>query len=244
MLYTVYKSFIITLTVFCSCSTLLVNANEAAQCPPFLSVKGFATVSKPADELMLNIGVVTQDKTAENALRENSSKMTGVIKALQQTGLREGEYKTGRFNIRPIYSQRPKNALPDWSPSIESYEVTNALAIKTEKIDLAGELIDAATKSGANSADSIRFGLRDPYKYRSEVIEAAAKTAMQEAKILSDAAGISLLRIKYLSLDDSQLVAPMARGQLYTKSMGMESAPIEAGEIEIHASVTLHYEIE
>jgi len=243
MLYGTLKSLAITLFV-ATTLTSTVGADEKTPHPPTLTVRGIATISRPADELRLNIGVVTQNRTAENALNENNSKMNSIIKSLEQLGLGEGEFKTGRFNVRPLYSQRPKNAAPDWSPDIVGYEVTNSLAVKTEKIDLAGELIDNTTQSGANSVDNIRFGLKDPRKYRSEAIEAATRNALEDAKTLSNAAGVGLVRIKSLSLDDAQPIAPMPRGQLYAKSMAMESVPIEAGEVEIHASVTLQYVID
>ncbi len=207
-----------------------------------LTVKGTATISKPADEMRINIGVVTQGETAERALKENSSKMEKIIKSLMQSGLEKGGYQTGRFNIRPIYSERPKSAATDWSPEIVGYEVTNTLFVKTEKIEAAGSLIDQVTKSGANSIDSIFFGLKEPHRHRTEAIEIATRNALQEAKTLSSAGGVSLVRIKSLSLDDAH--PPMPRGQFYAKTMMAESAPIEAGEVDLTVTVTVQYEIQ
>lgn len=210
---------------------------------PILTVQGRATLSKPADELRINIGAVTQEKTAEKALDSNNDKMEKIINALKQNGLEKGEYATGRFTIRPVYGERPKNPPPGWTPEIVGYEVTSSLSVKTGKIDKAGILIDQAARAGANSIDNISFGLKDPNKYRTEAIDAATKNALQDAKTLGLAAGVSLVSIQSINLDEAS-PAPMPRhGPFYMKAMGAESVPIEPGEIEITSSVTIQYQI-
>ena len=75
-----------------------------------LAVRGHAVLSLPADQLVISIGVVSQGKSAQMALSENNTQMKKLIDALQASGIKEGEYQTGRFSIRPLYSQRPKGA--------------------------------------------------------------------------------------------------------------------------------------
>lgn len=219
-------------------STLLSASDNTL---PLLSVRGHAVLSKPADQLHINIGVVTQAKLAKAALDENSSQMNQLIASLKKGGLKESEYQTGRFSINPVYSRRPKNAAPDWAPEIVGFEVRNSLAIVTDKIDEAGSLIDLAAQAGANSIDSIQFRISNPQEHRDALIRAATKNALDDAKSLGDAAGVKLVRIHAISVDDAQ-AAP--RQPYLMKSMVAESAPIVAGDVELSASVTVVYQID
>ncbi len=49
---------------------------------PSLTVRGDAQLEKPADELRIHVGVVTESDEAPTALRENSRQMNDVIAAL------------------------------------------------------------------------------------------------------------------------------------------------------------------
>jgi len=95
-------------------AALLAASISAEEPKPALSVKGEAALYKPADELNLSVSVVTESENAEQALQENSQKMTAVIEALRKHGLTDQEYATGSFSISPVYTPRPKTPPPDW----------------------------------------------------------------------------------------------------------------------------------
>jgi uncharacterized protein len=205
-----------------------------------LIVRGEATIFKPADQLHLSLGVITREQNAEQALKSNNEKMQSVLAALKKIGLEEAEYQTGRFSIEPIYSPPPKNPPNDWKSVITGYEVTNKIAIKTLKLNSAGSIIDTASGAGANSVDTISFGLKDPQTYRAEAILAAEKQAMDDALILAKAANVDLVRFVEISLDNT-FPSPRA----VSKFMAMENAAtsIQPGDVEVKASVNLIYEI-
>lgn len=208
---------------------------------PSLSVRGQVSISKPADELQIIIGITTSGADAKTALYENNKKMNQLISALVKTGLNQKEYRTGRFSIRPLYNSRPHNASSDWEPKISGFEVVNMLNIQTDKLDQAGNLIDTATKAGANSINSIKFIVSDFQKYREELINAAALSALTDAKSLSEIAGVRLKRIISITSDDSGM--PSTQPYML-KAMAAESTPIIAGDVEMKAGVTVVYEIE
>src|ERR1700733_3829257 len=155
-----YKINIILIVAFQSICVFL-NGEMAFQTPT-LSVRGYADMFKPADLLTMSAGVMTRGDSVEAALKENSVLMRHIIDNLESLGLTENEVSTGRFSIRPNYSERPHSPSPNWKPHIINYEVTNSLNVKTEKIKLVGVIIDSATSAGANTVDNIRFALKDP----------------------------------------------------------------------------------
>jgi uncharacterized protein YggE len=209
-----------------------------------LTVRGQAEFFKPADQLRMRIGVVTESPEPTEALDRNSDRMQDVIKALHKAGLTEDEYETGRFSVRPLYERRPRNAGGDWQPRITGYEVSNSLLIKTKKLDSAGKLIEAANKAGANSIDSITFDLADARSHRAEAIARATRNARADARTLADAAGVRLLRVVSISLDDASHRPPVARmGRAVAMAEAGAAPPIAPGDVTVRAGVTIVYEI-
>jgi uncharacterized protein YggE len=213
---------------------------------PRLTVRGDAQLRKPADLLRLRVGVVTEDPEPTAALSRNSQLMQAVIDALEKAGLDGPEYETGRFGVRPLYERRPRNAGADWRPRITGYEVTNSLSIRTKKLQLAGKLIEVANAAGANSIDAISFDLDDPRTHRGEAIATATTNARSDAGILAGAAGLRLVRIISITLNEAGWRPPVPAMARAGRAMADAAAapPIEPGEVTVQASVTLVYEVE
>lgn len=238
------KSFAFFFLCIIAALPSVCNSLEVESTLPTITLSAQATIYKPADELHMTVGVVNAGEKAESVLSINSSKMQAVISNLETAGLTKGEYQTGRFSIHPTYTPYPKDPPPDWKPSINGYEVSNTVVIKTNKLDLAGKLIDAANKAGANSIENIHFNLHDPRSYWNEAMSTATANAINDAKVIAQAAGVNLGRLLSITLDNANAVIPRANNVYFAKSMGSESKPpIEAGDVTITASVSIVYEI-
>lgn len=212
---------------------------------PQMTVRGEAELNKPADQLRMSIGVISEDPDAQKALDDNSKAMEKVVDALNKAGLDKGEYQTGRFRVSPMYSRRPPRAEEDWRPQITGYQVTNTIDVKTKKLDLAGKLIQAANKAGANTINGITFDMADNRTHRAEAIREATKNARDDAKVLTEAAGVRIVRVLSVRLDDASPIVDY-RSQMRMGGDMALSAPspsITPGDVTIRASVTIIYEI-
>jgi uncharacterized protein YggE len=211
---------------------------------PKLTLTGQATLQKPADELNLSIGVVNRSANAQDALTQNSVKMQAVIDALEALGLTKADYQTGHFSITPTYTPYPKNPPPDWRAAIDGYEVNNSILIKTDKLGMAGQIIDTAIRAGANDIQNIHFSIRDLRKYWDEALAAATQNAFADAKVIADAAGVKIRRVLSIALNNTQLLLPKI-SSAYLRTAAAESVPpVEPGDVNIQASVTVVFEIE
>ncbi len=209
---------------------------------PQLSVSGQAELQVPADRLRLSIGVVTQAPSAEKALEENNSRMRAVAEALRRAGLSEKEMETGQFRIEPQRSSPPPRPEAGWRPQIIGYTVTNSLNLRTTRLDLAGHLIAAAGKAGANDIGSLYFDLADPRRYRAEAIRTATANARADAHALAEAASVRLVRVLSLRLDETAAVPlPMAAERFAMKAAA--EPVIAPGEVTVRAAVSMLYEV-
>lgn len=222
---------------------LLIQAKTNTPPIPTITLSAQGTIYRPADELQMNIGVITYKETAQEALDENSLKMNTVIESLKSSGLTNKDYETGHFSINPTYTPYPKNPPEDWKQSINGYEASNTILIRTSNINLAGKIIDAANQAGANNINAINFVLHDPRTYWDEAITLAVENAMNDAQTIAKAANLNLVRILSISLEGNNQIAPKS-GAFSAKIMDYSSTPaIEAGEVTIKASVNVIYEI-
>jgi len=220
-----------------------VFAHAYGQDVPKLTLSASATIWKSADQILLKIGVVTLALTAEEALGENSWKMSRILAQLERLGLDKEDYETCQFSINPTYTPCPQNPPPNWRPSINGYEVTNSIQIHTGKLDLAGVVIDAANKEGANSISDIRFGLKSSRDYWTEALSAAGANAVSDAQAIARATGVQLVRVLSISLNHTQVRSPQLHIAALAKAAEHVPPPIEPGEVAIEANVTLVYEI-
>lgn len=214
---------------------------------PQLTVRGEAQLERPADQLHLRLGVVTNATEAAQAMQDNTRAMEAIIAGIQKLGLDKSEYETGRFNVQPQYAPHPRQPQPDWRPQITGYQVTNTLHIKTKKLERAGDLIQAATDAGANNVESIYFDLADQRKHRAEAIEEATRNAVADANVLAKASNQKLVRVLSVNLDNAFAPPPVPQYDRMARGMAaaeMASAPpIAPGDITVTASVTIVYEI-
>lgn len=211
---------------------------------PHLVVRGEALLFKPADQIEVSVGVVTEDVNPQKALQLNNEKMAAVIKELNDVGLTTQEYRTGQFQVRPVYTNPPKDPPADWRQKISHYEVTNTLQIKTQKLDIAGRLLSVASQAGSNRIDHIQFDLKNPREFRAEAIQKATQNAIDDATLLAEASHVKLVKVRYVALDPSQNHFPAPR-MMMAKFSGeaLSDVPLEAGDVEVRAVVEMIFEV-
>ncbi len=211
---------------------------------PKLTVRGKAELEKPADQVRLRIGVITDDVDAGRALRDNTDQMNEVVKAITKAGVEKDEYETGQFRIRPQYTHRPRGAAGDWKPEIIGYEVVNSVTIRTKRLELTGTIIEVGNRAGANTVEIEAFEIADERIRRSEAIREATRHAIEDARDLADAAGVELVRILAINLDNTPVSVMQLSGGVRARAMADAGPPpIAPGDVTVRAGVTIVYEI-
>jgi len=247
---TIYPFLLVGLAALTTLNSQLMGENPPPPSEvPQLQLSGTARLERPADQVTIVLGVVTTADKAGDAIKDNAVKMEKSVNALTKAGLTKEEYQTSSFEIDPVYTPRPRNPPADWKQEIVGYRVSNLLVVKTSRIDDVGQLIDAATSAGTNSINRIQFGLKDHRAYRDKAIAEATSNAMADAKIMANAANITLGRILSMSLGggggDVQYLG-MQRSFAADEAFGGSGAStsIKAGDVTIEATVHIVYEIQ
>lgn len=231
---------------------ILVSAEEtkSADDKDLIHVSGTGTVKASPDTAKISFSVVTQNPDVKIAQTENAKKMDSVMKALTDPdsgNLTNEEISTSSYSISRVYY--PDDALKaKFGPNTTLYEVSNKISIETKKTDQVGEIIDLAVAKGANDVSELDFtlGKDETETYRVRALQIAADKARKDAETVLTSIGRSMGNAHEISVDESSS-PPVYYNQRYLSDKaavaGAPSTPIEPGEVEVTARVTITYQI-
>ncbi|MEM1371035.1 MAG: SIMPL domain-containing protein [Pseudomonadota bacterium] len=204
-----------------------------------IPITATASIMATPDQVRLRSGVVTVAETAKAALSENSAAMGKVIAALKAAGIAAADIATEAFQIAPQYKRSKVSS--SYDSAISAYRVSNVLSVFLRDVDTVGAIIDVMVEGGINRFDSSAFEVSDADTRRDEARSKAVALARQRAELYARAAGVTLGKIVRITEGRASFTGGMERGAV----VGMAaSVPIEAGEREISASVTIVWEID
>ena len=212
-----------------------------------ISVSGSATASSNPDTLVIVLGVESEAKTANESLSQNSNSLNSVISSLTNSGLSEDDIQTSNFSIYPMYDSI-KDFNGNWQQVLTGYRVSIILSIQTDKIDSAGDIIDAAVSSGANRVDNVSFQLSDEksQKISDDLIADAINDATQKAEKALVPLKQKIVGVKSVVIHDNVVPyydSPMRASFDGFAESSMKSAPIMSGDEEITTNVSVVFYI-
>jgi uncharacterized protein YggE len=212
-----------------------------------ISVSGSSTISSNPDTLIIVLGVESEAKTANDSLSQNSDSLNSVISALNNSGISEDDIQTSNFSIYPLYDSI-KDSDGNWQQILNGYRVSNILLIQTDKINSAGDIIDAAVSSGANRVDNISFQLSDDklQKISDDLIANAINDATQKAEKALVPLNQKIVGVKSVVIHDNAIPyydSPMRASFDGFAESSMKSAPIMSGDEEITTNVSVVFYI-
>ena len=197
---------------------------------PSVQANGSATLTAKPDQAQLDVGVVTNGATAQDASQQNASLSNTVQAALSKVLGSAGTLQTVSYYVTPRYSTTPNQ------PSvIIGYTASNTVRVTTTDLSQIGLLIDAANQVGANSVGGLSFGLQDPEPLVELALTRATKQATAHAAAIAAGLGSKLGAV--LSAREGSSYAPIAVGS--ASAGGAVTTPVQTGTVTVYATVTI-----
>jgi uncharacterized protein YggE len=226
---------------------LIAAAGAAcAQMPPALppvpsiQTTGEAVLEVKPDQAKIDVAVVSQAQTAQQAALQNASRVDAVIKALRSAGGPAADVQTVSYSIQPDY----KYPRPGGAPEISGYTARNTVRAATSNLAGVGNLIDAALGAGANQVERVEFTLKNDAEARAGALREAALKARASAQAIASALGLRILRVLEVQQSGGmQPPRPVIMGMMRAEAAAAPPTPIEPGAIEVRAEVTLRVEV-
>ena len=234
----IQHTFILVAAIALSACTVPQANAENGVAPRTITVTGQGEAVAAPDMAVLSIGVRTDGATAAAALRANSAAMTETIAKLKDLGVENRDIQTSGLSINARYDYERSRS----NPTLIGYTASNSLTVKLRDLQSAGDVIDQAVSSGANSLGGISFTFSDPKPLQDDARRNAVARARAKADLLTEAAGVRLGSV--LTIHDGYAAAPSPRPVMARmEAMSDTAVPLQAGESVVTANVTIIYEI-
>lgn len=217
-------------------------AVQSAQ-PTGLWVTGEGKVTLTPTLAVLSLGVEARADTVSKARDAAAEAMGRIMESLKANGVAERDIQTRHFTIQPIYTFRERT-LPGGERQGEQilvgYQVTNMVTAKVRTLDHIGAVLDNAVAAGGDlvRVQGISFTVEDPERKQAtlQARDAAVKDALEKARQMAAAAGITLGRLVYLT--ESGAAVPIQEEVLRAGAPALPApTPISPGELTVTVTV-------
>jgi len=204
--------------------------------PPVVITSGEGIVKRAPDRAWVAIAAESRARNPQDAQRTNTDAMTAVIEKIKAAGIPAEAIQTTGYNLQPEYDYT------NGKQTLRGYVARNQVQVRVDTLSKTGDVITAAVGTGATSVSNVRFDLKDRDAAEREALRLAVRDARQRAEAAASGAGVQIERI--LRIEEQREVdmvrpMPMAMSRTAETVSVLQAVPIEAGEMEIHARVTL-----
>lgn len=196
-----------------------------------LQVTGTGRVAVTPDEAVVHLGVVTDGKTAAEAVAGNAKRTQALIDAVSVQP-NHGVTTLG-LSVTPIISYDPGTNVG----TIVGFRATNGVEVKT-KIGHAGQLYDVGITAGATQSSGITFRVQHEAPHREEALRIAVAEAYKEASIVAKTARVDLEGATSIQIDSGGGRVLYRASAVDVKAM---ATPVTPDDMSIAASVQIQF---
>lgn len=222
-------------------SQIRPEPREREEAPSILTVSGRGEVKARPDHAILRLGVEAQEEDAAAAQEAVNTALQRAIKQIKRLDIPDENIQTSGLSLGPVYaSQQPGREHEQ--VRLVGYRASNILQIRVNDLERVGRVIDGVIKAGGNRLEGITFGLTEDMTHRSRALRRAAEEARAKARVLAEAMGVRLSTVHRIEEGGSG-VQPQMMTFARMEYAARASTPIEPGEIQVEATVTVEYKI-
>ena len=215
----------------------LAFGQSASSAPPTPQIvtTGTGEVQLSPDRATVMLGVQSRATTVAQATADNSRRQRAIIDTLRALGLGSDQIATVNFSVSPEMQY-----LPNQSPKVTGYVVTNTVRASLRRIEDVGRTIDAALAKGANEVSGIEFTSSRADSARRAAISDAVAHARADAEVMARAAGGSLGQLLEL-VSGVEPIRPFEATMARARVAAAAPTPIEPGQLTVSATVTARW---
>lgn len=214
-----------------------VHAKESTVQNSTITVSATGRTQAEPDMAILNLAIITYDKTAQAALASNNKAMNDVVNTLKNNNIQAADLQTSNLSI---YDYEEDDAT---ETEKTHYRVSNNLTVSIRDIANAGKIFDQAMALGINSVNGITFTNADTKPFYQEARKQAIAEAIEKAKTLAQAANVKLGKIISIN-ENNDNSHPMPRILSSAQNASYADTNFLSGSLNYSVSVTAIFAID
>ena len=210
-------------------------AAQQAPAPAVIVTMGEGVVKQAPDRAWVSIAAESRARTAQDAQRLNTDAMTAVVEKIKASGIAADAIQTTGYNLQPEFDYA------NGKQTLRGYVARNQVQVRVDAQAKTGEVIAAAVGTGATNVSGVRFDLKDRDAVERQALSLAVRDARRRADAAASGASVQIDRVIRIEeqRDMADGLRPMMGMAMMKAEVGQAAVPIEAGEIEVRARVTL-----
>jgi uncharacterized protein YggE len=234
------KRFALTALMTLGLASPALAQSPNVSTPNSIVTQGEAILKRAPDRAWVSVSTETRDPKAAEARRRNADAMTAVQSALKAAGVSSSAIRTTGFSVTPEF---------DWNDGrsiLRGYVARNQVEVRVDDLDRLSAVLDAvnAPKNVAISVTGPRFDLKDERSVRNEALKAAVEDALSRAEAIASGAKRTVGPILRIEEQNALSMPPRPMPMMrMAAAEAQSSTPVNPGEIEVAAQVTLTVEI-
>jgi uncharacterized protein len=214
-----------------------------------IHVLGEAEVRVAPDEIVMTLGIETNDKDLSKAKALNDERARALISAITAAGVEPNLLKTDYLDIEPRY---------EWSARVENfigYFVRKTFVVTIRDVSRFEEILSASLSTGANYVLGVQFLTSELRKHRDTARALAIRAAREKAVALAAELNQSVGEAQTITEQDSRWFYGSGRSwwgnrsqmqfQNAVQNVGGEAATADGtmapGQISVHASLRVSF---
>jgi len=218
-----------------------VSAECGCETERTLNVSGTGEASAQPDAAVVTLGVTTDAKEAGDALKQNSTQMAAVIKALTDAGIASKDIQTQTIRLSPRYEQPAPRQGVTPPAELVGFTATNTVEVRVRRLAGLGETLDAVVQAGSNQIQGIRFEITDRSELYDQARQAAWEDAQHKAEQLAGMAGAELGPVITVSESSYTPVVYAERAMAFAADAGV---PVQPGSESVQISVQVTWALQ
>jgi uncharacterized protein len=189
-------------------------------------VNGQGFVEATPDEATISLGVETIRPAAQEAQAQSNTAMDKIVRQILALGISRDKIRTTAVSLIP---QRKSD-----TTDIAGYAAVDRITVTVDDLSLVGRVIDAGVAAGANTIDSLAFGVRNPETYQDRALRLAMNNAKATADAIAAEAGVSSIRLVHVEAIGESVAPRMSVA-------APAAAAVLPGTLSVNASVQAMY---
>src|SRR3954469_17255106 len=208
---------------------------------PVIVTSGEGVVKRAPDRAFVAIAAESRARTAPEAQKLNTDAMTAVLEKIKSLGVAAEAIQTTAYTLQPDYEYQ------NGRQNIRGYVARNQVDVRVDALPKLGDIMASAVGTGATNVSGVRFDLKDREAAESEALRIAVRDARRRADAAASGAGVRVVQVVRIDEQrDTEIVRPMPMAMARTagSEMVQTAVPVESGQIEVRAHVTLTVSIQ
>jgi len=236
--------FIVIIIIIVAVSSVYAQVSTEKR---FITVTGEAEVKVIPNEVIISLGIDTNNKILSKAKADNDMIIKKVFSLTESTGIDPIYVQTSQINIEPRYRYY------DNIKNFEGYFVSKTIMITLKDLSKFDTVLSGVLEAGVNNVNQIQFKTTELKKYREKARIMAINAAYEKAKILSGELNQKVGKpysieenssryYDYYRMNDFR--QNISQNSSQDGGSGMTEGTLAPGMINITSSVTVRFELE